>query len=76
LARLKSAATEIALDGRIIGDPRLVKQIGALIASRKGWDLNDYSIEALSQGKDAAPSCSKQQNRSVSETTPTLDAIG
>jgi hypothetical protein len=76
LARLKSAAIEIVLDGRIVSDPRLVKQMGALIASRKGWDLNDYSIEALSQGKDAAPSSSTQQNRSVSETTPTLDANG
>jgi hypothetical protein len=74
LARLKSAAIEIVLDGRIVSDPRLVKQMGALIASRKGWDLNDYSIEALSQGKDAAPTSSTQQNRSVSETTLTWDA--
>jgi hypothetical protein len=53
LARLKPAAVEVVLDGRDV-DPEIMKRMITLIADRKCWDLNDYSIEAQpeSQGPD------------------------
>jgi hypothetical protein len=73
LARLKPAAVEVVLDGRIVTDPRPIKQMITLIADRKGWDLNDYSVEALPQRQSAAPVTSRQENPSTSEVTPTSD---
>src|SRR6266403_3420174 len=55
LARLKPAAIEVVLDGRVVSDPRIIKQMTTLISARKSWDLNDYSIEALHKRQDPVP---------------------
>ncbi len=74
LARLKPAAIEVVLDGRVVSDPRIIKQMITLIAARKSWDLNDYSIEALPQPQDSGPTASEQQNPSAAEAAPTQRA--
>ena len=62
LARLKPAAVEVILDGRTVSDPKIIKQMITLIAARKSWDLNDYSIEAPAQPQDPGSKGSEQQN--------------
>ena len=52
LARLKPAAVEVILDGRTVSDPKIIEQMTKLIAARKSWDLNDYSIEGPAQPQD------------------------
>jgi len=74
LARLKPAAIEVVLDGRVVSDPRIIKQMTTLISARKSWDLNDYSIEALPQPQDSAPTASEQQNPSAAEAATTQRA--
>jgi len=75
LARLKPAAIEVVLDGRVVSDPRIIKQMITLIAARKSWELNDHSIEALlPQPQDSAPTASEQQNPSAAEAAPTQRA--
>jgi hypothetical protein len=64
LARLKPAAVQVILDGRAVSDPKIIKQMITLIAARKSWDLNDYSIEALGQPQDPGSTGSEQQNPS------------
>src|SRR5258708_19051438 len=75
LARLKPAAIEVVLDGRVVSDPRIIKQMITLIAARTSWELNDHSIEALlPQPQDSAPTASEQQNPSAAEAAPTQRA--
>jgi hypothetical protein len=75
LARLKPSAIEVVLDGRVVSDPRIIKQMITLIAARKSWELNDHSIEALlPQPQDSAPTASEQQNPSAAEAAPTQRA--
>jgi hypothetical protein len=62
LARLKPTAVEVILDGRTVSDPKIIKQMISLIAARKSWDLNDYSIEAPSQPQDPGSTGSEQKN--------------
>jgi hypothetical protein len=71
LARLKPAAIEVVLDGRVVSDPRIIKQMTTLISARKSWDLNDYSIEALPQSRDPGSTASKQQNPSSAKVALT-----
>ena len=70
LTRLKPTAIEVVLDGRIVTDPGVIEQMVTLIAARKGWDLTDYSIEAVPKEEDAGTPASKQHGPSSSETTP------
>ena len=67
LARLKPAAIEVVLDGRVVSDPRIIKQMTTLISARKSWDLNDYSIEALPQPQDSGPTASEQESPSAAD---------
>jgi hypothetical protein len=67
LARLKPDAIEVILDGRAVNDVKIIKQMITLIAGRKGWDLNEYSVEALPQRQGIAPTASMQENPSASE---------
>jgi hypothetical protein len=46
--------------------------MATLIAGRKGWDLNDYSIEAPPQRHDAAHTVVLRESPSGSEVAPTL----
>ncbi len=71
LARLKPAAIEVVLDGRVVSDPRIIKQMITLIAARKSWDLNGYSIEALPQPQGPGSTASQQQNPSPAKAALT-----
>ena len=71
LARLKPAAVEVILDGRTVSDPKIIKQMITLIAARKRWDLDDYSIEAPPQPQDSGSTGSEQQNPSPAKATLT-----
>src|SRR5271166_4639894 len=71
LARLKPAAVEVILDGRTVSDPKIIKQMITLIAARKRWDLDDYSIEAPPQPHDSGSTGSEQQNPSPAKATLT-----
>jgi hypothetical protein len=51
LTHLKPSAVEIVLDGQVVAHPETFKQIIALIAARKGWNLDDYSIETIPPGQ-------------------------
>src|SRR5258708_5313711 len=59
--RLKPTAVTVVLDGRAIDDPRIIGQITTLIATRKNWDLRDYTIDVLPEARDSNPRASELQ---------------
>ena len=67
LARLKPAAVEVIVDGCTVGDPKIIKQMITLIAARKSWDLNDYSIEATPQPQNAGSTGWEQESPSLAK---------
>ena len=64
LARLKPAAVDVIVDGRTVSNPKIIKEMISLIAARKSWDLNDYSIEGPPRPHDPAPTGLEQQTPS------------
>jgi hypothetical protein len=70
LSRLKPAAMEIILDGRTVSDPKIINEMITLIAARKSWDLEDYSIEARPDPEDSRPAAPDQQPLASARTQP------
>jgi tetratricopeptide (TPR) repeat protein len=62
VTRLKPTAVEVVLDGRTVSDPKVIKQMIALIAARKAWNLYNYSIEVLPEPRGPESTALEQQN--------------